>query len=434
MCSRTRLIALLAAFLFTFVSFLQASDVDASDVGAMGGYIKDHGNPRVIVFVHGLFSGPEAWRCDGRNYWPAMIANDSDSIFSAADVYVVGYPTPSKHGKMTIADLDTLIMNRIEADGVFSRHKEVIFVAHSLGGLLTQQLLLTYRDKSLYKKVSFIYLFGTPQEGSKLANIGKYFNDDPLLKELQGGDGNFILHDMDEKWMHAGFSTIKRFCAYETQPEHGFKVVNQYSATRGCDDTLALTGNHREIVKPCSTKNDAYIALGNKLRTVTLSSDESSTPSTTIVSAPFGIAVGGNNYGSNTVINEAPQPLSINSSQINQIKAALLQYKGTVSDIQIQEDGRTSETRALTEGLKTAFLGAGMNPTVTSAVLLMSPTGRPEPGVTFLSGADEEPMADTLGNALQDSGVLPPDRKIKFYTNVPNQPLNRFIIKIGPTR
>ena len=212
-----------------------------------GGYVKDRGASRVIVFVHGLWSSPDAWRCDGDHYWPTMIANDSNPVFADTDIYVVGYPTPTKHGKMTVGDLDSVIMNRLDADGVFSRHNEVIFVAHSLGGILTQQLLLTYRDKELFKKVSLIFLYGTPQEGSKLANLGKIFNADPLLKELQAGEGNFILHDLDAKWLHAGFDSIRRFCVYETNPEGPAKVVDMYSATRGCLDTLAAAGDHQKL-------------------------------------------------------------------------------------------------------------------------------------------------------------------------------------------
>ena len=274
-------------------------------IAPQGGYVKNQNNPRVIIFVHGLFSGPDAWRCDEEHYWPAMIASDQSPAFANTDIYVVGYPTPTKHGKMTISDLITVIMNHLESDGVFESHKEVVFVAHSLGGILTQQLLLTYRDKQLYKKVSFIYLFGTPLEGSKVADIGKIFYSDPLVKELQTGEGNFVLPDMDEKWIHAGFDSIHRYCAYETQAEGIFKVVNRQSATRGCQDTVAIPGNHRQIVKPCNTSAEGYIALKNKLETVHLA-QTTEVGSTGTAYAPYGIAITGglvenptvNNYGS----------------------------------------------------------------------------------------------------------------------------------------
>jgi pimeloyl-ACP methyl ester carboxylesterase len=262
---------LLGMFLLIMLSTLNtrlfAQDVDKAYLGPSGGYVKNQGGSRVIIFVHGLWSNPnDAWRCDADHYWPEMIAHDTGAAFLDTDVYVVGYPTRKKHGKMTIADLETGIMNQLDADGVFQQHREVIFVAHSLGGLLTQQLLLTYKDKDLAKKVRFIYFFGTPEEGSKLANIGKYFSTDPLLKELQAGEGNFVLQDMNTKWLHAGFGSVHRYCGYETQSEGLSKVVSIDSATRGCEDTLALDTNHRDLVKPCTTRAPEYLALENKLR------------------------------------------------------------------------------------------------------------------------------------------------------------------------
>ena len=292
---------------------VHAQNFDATSVGPSGGYIKDHKSSRVLVFVHGLFSNQDAWRCNDQNYWPSMIATDSDPSFADLDVYVAVYPTPNKHGKMTVADLVTTIGNRLEADGVFSRHKEVVFVAHSLGGIITQELLLTYQDQQLAKKVSFLYLFGSPLEGSSLANIGKLFSSDPLLSELEAGDGNLILHDMDGKWIHSGFTNIKRYCGYETQPEGPAKVVSRNSATRGCNDTLAIFGDHRSIVKPCSRRADSYLAVENKLRSTHLL-----TPATEVLTppsafAPNGIAITGGQVINPIVENlyNMPAPLPV---------------------------------------------------------------------------------------------------------------------------
>lgn len=231
-----------------------------------GGYIKNQGNSKVIVFVHGLFSDPEAWRCDPNHYWPEMIANDESSVFADTDVYVAKYPTPPRGGEMTLADIASNLYNRLTADNVFSGHQQVIFVAHSMGGILVQQLLITYTKEKLSEKVPAIFLYGTPDEGSRIANLAHYFNRDPLLKELQSGEGNFVLPDMDQKWHHSEASQIKRYCAYETRPEDGFKIVNRNSATRGCDDSVAVDSDHHHLVKPCSTEDTAYTFLKNRLR------------------------------------------------------------------------------------------------------------------------------------------------------------------------
>ena len=256
------------------------------------GYIRKQGNKRVLVFIHGLYGGVDTWRCDDKHYWPEMLAQDKDPSIANLDIYVASFPTPQKGGNETVADLETTVKNRLEADKIFSDHDEVVFVAHSLGGIIVQQILLTYRDEGFYRKVSFIYFYGTPQEGSKVAKLASIFSPDPLLKELSSGDGNFVLPDMNSKWIHAGFESIKRFCAYETKSVHGFKIVDRSSATRGCQDFVAIPANHISIVKPCSTRDDSYIALKNKLENTTLANTATQTQerSVPIASAPNGIA------------------------------------------------------------------------------------------------------------------------------------------------
>ena len=71
---------------------------------------------------------------------------------------------------MSIDDQVSNLMNRLEGDKLFSKHNEVVFVAHSMGGLIVQRLLLTHHD--LAPKVRFIYFLSTPQEGSAIARLG----------------------------------------------------------------------------------------------------------------------------------------------------------------------------------------------------------------------------------------------------------------------
>ena len=268
--SLTAAFSLVLLMTLTGGSKLVAQEGQAPEAVAKRGWVKNQGGSRVIVFVHGLFSGPEAWRCDSKHYWPEMIANDSSAAFSDTDVYVVKYATPRRGGSMTMADIETSIVNELEAEGIFRRYKSVVFVAHSMGGLLTQQILTTYVDKGLRAKVPAILLYGTPQEGSKVAKLASLFNNDPKLKELASGDGNFILPDEDLRWLHMGSPRIDRFCAYETRNERGFKVVGRDSATRGCDDIIAIDANHQNLVKPCSTESASYTFLKNKIGSLPL--------------------------------------------------------------------------------------------------------------------------------------------------------------------
>ena len=215
---------------------------------------------RVIVFVHGIYgSAGTTWDCpEGKTSWPELMA--ADDTFSKSDIYVVDYPSPKTGNMMSINDEVSHIMSHATSDGVFE-HKEIVFLVHSLGGLITQRLLLTHRD--IAAKTKFIYFFSTPEEGAQIAQIGHLFNDDPLLHQMFVGDNNVTLDDIERDWTNAKFE-IPRYCAYERKPTHGVVVVDRLSGTRLCNrDPIAIYANHNEIVEPCNIKNDSYIAFKN---------------------------------------------------------------------------------------------------------------------------------------------------------------------------
>jgi hypothetical protein len=245
-----------------------------------------------------------------------MLAEDSDPALSTADIYVVGYPTPKRGGKMNMTDLVSDIKLQIDADGVFTRHQTVIFVAHSMGGLLTEQLLLTYRADELYKKVPGMVFYGVPLEGSKVANLAKFINSDPLIKELEAGDTNTLLHQVDHQWQNAGFQDIKKYCAYEKLPEGPFLVVDQFSATRGCLNPTAIDTTHSNLVKVCSSSESSYRFL--KIELDELDKQSKRLPATPPSQPPVNPGNWTQNYGPNGAppIDELDKAISeVNSIQ-----------------------------------------------------------------------------------------------------------------------
>jgi pimeloyl-ACP methyl ester carboxylesterase len=221
------------------------------------------GKDRVIVFVHGIFGNAnETWKCDRTGVsWPKLIL--SDDAFKDADVYVAAYRTPYFGNAMTIDEVVNSLSSRFVADQVFG-HREVVFVCHSLGGLVVQRFLLTFRE--LASQVPFIYFFSTPETGSQLAKVGHLFSSDPLLKEMFSGNENDYLLNLENEWVAARFP-IKRYCAYEKQRMRGVLVVDRLSGTRNCTaaNPIPITADHATIVKPCSDQDESYIALRNAI-------------------------------------------------------------------------------------------------------------------------------------------------------------------------
>lgn len=215
---------------------------------------------RVVVFVHGIFGDADStWRSSPTVYWPQLLT--TDDAFQDSDVYVASYASPPFGNTMSLDEVVTNLNNRLVSDEVFSKHREIVFVCHSLGGLVVQRLLLTFRGYA--QKVSFIYFFSTPETGAQIANVARIFSSDPLLKALLPGDDNDYLLNLENEWKAAAFH-VHRFCAYEKKKYMGVLVVERLSGTRDCDDPpVAINEDHISIVKPSSVNHDSYIALRN---------------------------------------------------------------------------------------------------------------------------------------------------------------------------
>jgi len=262
--NRSRHISALATLLVCMLAVHSAPAQPTPPIGPDGGYLKDSGGSRVLVFVHGFSSAADtAWRCDPNPAWPAMVAADPNPAFASTDVYVLGYKPPPRRGKTATAGLEASIVVRMQAAGVFSRHSQVIFVAHAMGGLLIQQILEVNAGNAWTAKVRALFLYATPQEGPKLYGLGRYIDFDPRLKELEAAGDNFLLPSFIAP---AALSAIPHFCLYQTLSDDGFSTVDRLSATRGCTAFLALHANRTNIVQPCQTGAPAYTFLVDKLR------------------------------------------------------------------------------------------------------------------------------------------------------------------------
>jgi len=259
-CSITMKIklALVALFLLvhTSASYAQAASQ------------QNQARARVIVFVHGLHGNRESWRASNGAYWPDLVR--TDPRFAYSDVDVAEYPTPSSNGKMSSVQLADTLWNRLKQDRVWE-YREVVFIAHSLGGILVEEMLL--RHPADAAKVKFIVSYGTPHEGSSVARIASIYDKDPLLNDLSDASDNAFLTQLENNWRgHDSVNGIHRFCAYETEdtrPEDGFarylkthaRVVSYFSATYGCDVTTPpqeVHADHLHMVRPADRTSSAY--------------------------------------------------------------------------------------------------------------------------------------------------------------------------------
>ena len=224
--------------------------------------------PRVIVFVHGLHGNHETWRAANGAYWPDLVK--TDPRFAYSDVEVAEYPSPASNGKMSSVQLADMLWNRLRVDRVWE-HREVVFVAHSLGGILVEEMLLRHPAEA--GKVRFVVSYGTPHEGSTVARIASVYDKDPLLNDLSDASSNTFLTQLESNWRgNDAVNGIHRFCAYESEDtiaDEGLvrylrphtRVVSYFSATYGCDVTTPpqeIHADHLHMVKPTDRASSAY--------------------------------------------------------------------------------------------------------------------------------------------------------------------------------
>ena len=194
----------------------------------------------------------------------------ADPRFAFSDIEVAEYPTPSSNGKMSSVLLAEFLWKTLQKDHVWE-HREVVFIAHSLGGILVEEMLLRHPAEAA--RVKFIVSYGTPHEGSTIARMASFYDKDPLLNDLSDAADNTFLTQLEESWRgHDTINAIHRFCAYETEdtrPDNGFgrylrthaRVVSYFSATYGCDVTTPpqeIHADHLNMVKPPDRKSPVY--------------------------------------------------------------------------------------------------------------------------------------------------------------------------------
>jgi hypothetical protein len=154
----------------------------------------------------------------------------------------------------------------LDGQRVFEEHRSVIFLSHSMGGLIVRQLLLTKRDR--LAQVPMLYFYATPTNGSELTLIAKEISGNPQLRGMVPLEGNDLLQSIQSNWL--GWDEAKKtpsYCAYETLPTYGTIVVSMSSATALCNQDLdPIAANHLDIVKPRDRADPRYSVFATALR------------------------------------------------------------------------------------------------------------------------------------------------------------------------
>ena len=226
---------------------------------------KQPNNVQVIIFVHG-FTGDASstWTNTGnQEYWPRLML--TDKAFDGADIFTYEYPTAlfTSHVPNVNELAENLGTTLTSPDFGLTKYQQIIFLTHSMGGLVVRQYLLKYRDVG--EKVRFIYFYSTPMTGGAVAALAGVFFDTPQIGNMKPMEVNDYLGNLQKDWLDDNrLKHIPTYCAYELLPFRGKIIVDQISATHECNTHIEpIYENHADIVKPESRQSTSYQAFRN---------------------------------------------------------------------------------------------------------------------------------------------------------------------------
>lgn len=218
------------------------------------------------IFVHGLGGHPyKTWRraADDESFWPLWLARDIEGT----SVYTLGYAAPPTNWLGTAMPLQDRVNNmraRLLAE-LGDGDAPIVFICHSLGGLLVKQLLLDLhqqKDRSpksrvFLARVRQVVFLATPHtgawHGSLLDKLSYLAWPSSISRVLVANDPSLRHINVSYRGLaDERRGQLEHRVFYETQATEVGVIVDEASADPGLpgEPPIAIDANHISIVKP----------------------------------------------------------------------------------------------------------------------------------------------------------------------------------------
>lgn len=214
-----------------------------------------------IIFVHGSGGhyletwGPTA-STESILYW---LANDLKHV----DIYSVGHEAnlASMSDYATIEEYADVIAFALRPT---IRTQNVLFVGHSLGGIIIKQLIINHADNFSPASLDFCFI-GTPHNGANFAWL-RFVHGLIFRNEV----GKLLLgHNAELQQINTGFLKPTNrcvgqiICVAERRRIFGMKIMSDHSAMIGDPRAINLpvSKNHHDLSKPRDRNDVVYQAI-----------------------------------------------------------------------------------------------------------------------------------------------------------------------------
>lgn len=236
-----------------------------------------------LVFVHGLnpFSNQnhayDTWTHQNGRCWLYHFLPDD---IPEARIWIFGYNSnvATDVSEARIKDHADVLLDRLQQKRKEGRRHgdiPIIFVGHSLGGLVIKQALLNARDNSFFNPVSKstygLVFFGTPHQGGRggafgslAARIAKFVSadraDNDLLECLKAN--SLFTQEASERFSHQ-LENYKVISFFETKPmKLGVRGISEIVVDR--QSAVLNLGGSRERREALNADHSAMCKIGQK--------------------------------------------------------------------------------------------------------------------------------------------------------------------------
>jgi hypothetical protein len=236
-----------------------------------------------VCFVHGLTGNREStWTFDGQAQpWPKiLLPNDLSKARLLSWGYDAYFIRTTTAGTNRLVDHAVNMLHDLTTDR--RKHnagsRPIIFVAHSLGGLVCKEAILQSRNnpevhlRSIFHNLKGIIFMGTPHRGSWMADWAKIpvralriakSTNRSLIQVL--GTGDQFLESIQTRFLsmvrelHEDDRKLQVTCFYEEIPLPVVgKVVSKASATFEGYSPMSIHANHMNMVRFRSASDSGY--------------------------------------------------------------------------------------------------------------------------------------------------------------------------------
>lgn len=237
-------------------------------------------NSKLVLFIHGLTGDSETWKNSQNKHFGEMLA-DSD-IVDEYDIAEYTYHTKIvDNNKVKTAlrqifnrNKDKAIKKSIDIGGVseilqaelyvkFNHYKQIIIVAHSMGGLVAKSYILKCIEEETNHKVSLLLSLAVPHKGSNWALYGRSINNkqtydlEPLSDFLDG---------IDDRWENSPENILPEVvCIYG---KHDSVVLPKSASPKRLKNkarSLACDEDHTSISRPTDEEDIVFLFVKKTL-------------------------------------------------------------------------------------------------------------------------------------------------------------------------